>query len=151
MWVGHLKCENKYKHIDNLFSNNVGSLEAKLKSKSLVVESLKKEKIVYENSEIKLPLNKVVDVANKTVNDYLSKLDESEKKDLLKVLKEDESKLEIEFDVLKESVISRLSNLKKDEVEDEVLNTINETMSKVEKETFSRDGYLKLKRLNNNI
>jgi hypothetical protein len=112
---------------------------------------LKKEKIVYENSEIKLPLNKVVDVANKTVNDYLSKLDESEKKDLLKVLKEDESKLEIEFDVLKESVISRLSNLKKDEVEDEVLNTINETMSKVEKETFSRDGYLKLKRLNNNI
>ena len=151
MWVGHLKCENKYKHIDNLFSNNVGSLEAKLKSKSLVVESLKKEKIVYENSEIKLPLNKVVDIANKTVNDYLSKLDESEKKDVLKVLKEDESKLEIEFDVLKESVISRLSNLKKDEVEDEVLNTINETMSKVEKETFSRDGYLKLKRLNNNI
>ena len=63
MWVGHLKCENKYKHIDNLFSNNVGSLEAKLKSKSLVVESLKKEKIVYENSEIKLPLNKVVDIA----------------------------------------------------------------------------------------
>ena len=126
-------------------------MEAKLKSKSLVVESLKKEKIVYENSEIKLPLNKVVDVANKTVNDYLSKLDESEKKDLLKVLKEDESKLEIEFDVLKESVISRLSNLKKDEVEDEVLNTINETMSKVEKETFSRDGYLKLNRLNNNI
>jgi hypothetical protein len=53
--------------------------------------------------------------------------------------------------VLKESVISRLSNLKKDEVEDEVLNTINETMSKVEKETFSRDGYLKLKKLNNNI
>jgi len=115
------------------------------------MESLQKEKQTNESSQIKLPLNKVVDVANKTVNDYLSKLDENEKKDLLKVLKEDESKLEIEFDVLKESVVSRLSNLKKEEKEEDVINTINETISKVEKETFSRDTYLKLKKLNNNI
>lgn len=151
MWVGHLKCENKYKHIDNLFSKTIVSLEDKLKSKSFVMESLQKEKQTNESSQIKLPLNKVVDVANKTVNDYLSKLDENEKKDLLKVLKEDESKLEIEFDVLKESVVSRLSNLKKEEKEEDVINTINETISKVEKETFSRDTYLKLKKLNNNI
>lgn len=151
MWVGHLKCENKYKHIDNLFSKTIVSLEDKLKSKSFVMESLQKEKQTNESSQIKLPLNKVVDVANKTVNDYLSKLDENEKKDLLKVLKEDESKLEIEFDVLKESVVSRLSNLKKEEKEEDVINAINETISKVEKETFSRDTYLKLKKLNNNI
>jgi hypothetical protein len=151
MWVGHLKCENKYKYIDNLFSKTIVSLEDKLKSKSFVMESLQKEKQTNESSQIKLPLNKVVDVANKTVNDYLSKLDENEKKDLLKVLKEDESKLEIEFDVLKESVVSRLSNLKKEEKEEDVINTINETISKVEKETFSRDTYLKLKKLNNNI
>lgn len=151
MWVGHLKCENRYKHIDNLFSKTVVSLEDKLKSKSFVMESLQKEKITNESSQIKLPLNKVVDVANKTVNDYLSKLDENEKKDLLKVLKEDESRLEIEFDVLKESVVSRLSNLKKEEKEEDVISTINETISKVEEESFSRDNYLKLKKLNNNI
>lgn len=151
MWVGHLKCENRYKHIDNLFSKTVVSLEDKLKSKSFVMESLKKEKLSNENSQIKLPLNKVVDIANKTVNDYLSKLDENEKKDLLKVLKEDESKLEIEFNVLKESVVSRLSNLKKEEKEEDVISTINETISKVEEESFSRDNYLKLKKLNNNI
>lgn len=151
MWVGHLKCENRYKHIDNLFSKTVVSLEDKLKSKSFVMESLKKEKLSNENPQIKLPLNKVVDVANKTVNDYLSKLDENEKKDLLKVLKEDESKLEIEFNVLKESVVSRLSNLKKEEKEEDVISTINETISKVGNETFSRDNYLKLKKLNNNI
>lgn len=151
MWVGHLKCENRYKHIDNLFSKTVVSLEDKLKSKSFVMESLKKEKLSNENPQIKLPLNKVVDIANKTVNDYLSKLDENEKKDLLKVLKEDESKLEIEFNVLKESVVSRLSNLKKEEKEEDVISTINETISKVGNETFSRDNYLKLKKLNNNI
>lgn len=151
MWVGHLKYENRYKHIDNLFSKTVVSLEDKLKSKSFVMESLKKEKLSNENPQIKLPLNKVVDVANKTVNDYLSKLDENEKKDLLKVLKEDESKLEIEFNVLKESVVSRLSNLKKEEKEEDVISTINETISKVGNETFSRDNYLKLKKLNNNI
>jgi len=151
MWVGHLKCENKYKHIDNLFSKGVVSLEDKLKSKSFVVESLSKTKIVSNEPKINLPLEKVVSVANKTVNEYLSKLDESEKKDLLKVLKEDDSRLEIEFDVLKESIVSRLSNLKKEESEGDVLNTITETISKVEEETFSRDNYLKLKRLNNNI
>jgi hypothetical protein len=151
MWVGHLKCENKYKHIDNLFSKDVSSLEDKLKSKSFVAESLNKPKLVYDGPNVKLPLDKVVNAANKTVNEYLSKLDESEKKDLLKVLKEKDSKLEIEFEVLKESVVSRLSNLKKEETDNEVLNTINETIIKVDEETFSRDGYLKLKRLNNNI
>ena len=151
MWVGHIKCENRYKDVDNLFSKNIISLEDKLKSKSSIMETLKKKKESLTETKLDLPLEKIVDVANKTVNDYLSKLDESEKKNILKVLKEDDSKLEIEFNVIKESVITRLGNLKKDESDVEVVSTIQETISKVEKESYTKDNYLKLKKLNNKI
>ena len=151
MWVGHIKCENRYKDVDNLFSKNIISLEDKLKSKSSIMETLKKKKESLTETKLDLPLEKIVDVANKTVNDYLSKLDESEKKNILKVLKEDDSKLEIEFNVIKESVITRLGNLKKDESDVEVVSTIQETISKVEKESYTKDNYLKLKKLNNTI
>ncbi len=139
MWVGHIKCENRYKDVDNLFSKNIISLEDKLKSKSSIMETLKKKKESLTETKLDLPLEKIVDVANKTVNDYLSKLDESEKKNILKVLKEDDSKLEIEFNVIKESVITRLNNLKKDESDTEVVSTIQETISKVEKESYTKD------------
>lgn len=151
MWVGHIKCENRYKDVDNLFSKNIISLEDKLKSKSSIMETLKKKKESLTETKLDLPLEKIVDVANKTVNDYLSQLDESEKKNILKVLKEDDSKLEIEFNVIKESVITRLGNLKKDESDVEVVSTIQETISKVEKESYTKDNYLKLKKLNNTI
>jgi hypothetical protein len=151
MWVGHIKCENRYKDVDNLFSKNIISLEDKLKSKFSIMETLKKKKESLTETKLDLPLEKIVDVANKTVNDYLSKLDESEKKNILKVLKEDDSKLEIEFNVIKESVIARLNNLKKDEGDVEVVSTIQETISKVEKESYTKDNYLKLKKLNNTI
>jgi hypothetical protein len=41
MWVGHIKCENKYKEIDNLFSTDVLTLESKIKSKKIICEILK--------------------------------------------------------------------------------------------------------------
>lgn len=151
MWVGHIKCENRYKDVDNLFSKNIISLEDKLKSKSSIMETLMKKKESLTETKLDLPLEKIVDVANKTVNDYLSQLDESEKKNILKVLKEDDSKLEIEFNVIKESVVTRLNNLKKDEDDAEVVSTIQETISKVEKEFYTKDNYLKLKKLNNTI
>jgi hypothetical protein len=151
MWVGHIKCENRYKDVDNLFSKNIISLEDKLKSKTSIMETLMKKKESLTETKLDLPLEKIVDVANKTVNNYLSQLDESEKKNILKVLKEDDSKLEIEFNVIKESVVTRLNNLKKDEDDAEVVSTIQETISKVEKEFYTKDNYLKLKKLNNTI
>ena len=151
MCLGHIKCENRYKDVDNLFSKNIISLEDKLKSKTSIMETLMKKKESLTETKLDLPLEKIVDVANKTVNNYLSQLDESEKKNILKVLKEDDSKLEIEFNVIKESVVTRLNNLKKDEDDAEVVSTIQETISKVEKEFYTKDNYLKLKKLNNTI
>ena len=43
-WVGHVQCENKYQDIDNLFSTNILTLENKIKSKKIILESIKSKK-----------------------------------------------------------------------------------------------------------
>ena len=40
MWVGHIQCENNYTLVDDLFSNNVTSLESKIKSKNTIKKVL---------------------------------------------------------------------------------------------------------------
>jgi hypothetical protein len=149
MWLGHINTTNRYQDIDNLFSKKVTMLENKIKSKKSILESICKK----ENNriEIKTSLKTMVDVANKTVGDHLSSLDESTKKEIIKVLKEEDSKLEIKFDTLKESVLSRLTKLKQDETDEKTIGTILETMSRVENEKYSKNSYIKLKDLNDNI
>lgn len=149
MWLGHMKTTNRYQDIDNLFSKKVTMLENKIKSKKNILESICKK----ENNgiEIKTSLKTMVDVANKTVEDHLSNLDESTKKEIIKVLKEEDSKLEIKFDTLKESVLSRLTKLKQDETDEKTISTILETMGRVENEKYSKSSYIKLKDLNDNI
>ena len=81
MWVGHVQCENIYSEIDNLFSTSVLTLENKVKSKKIILETLKTKK--SEKKEIiKVPLKSMVKVANKTVENFVSSLNESEKNEL---------------------------------------------------------------------
>ena len=96
-------------------------------------------------------MNKMVKVANKTVNDYISTLGESDKKKLTSILNESNDKLFIKYDVLKETVIEKLEDLKSDESNNEVLGRITETINKVQKESFDKLSYFKLLQLNKNL
>ena len=69
-------------------------------------------------------MNKMVKVANKTVNDYISTLGESDKKKLTSILNESNDKLFIKYDVLKETVIEKLEDLKSEESNNEVLGRV---------------------------
>ena len=40
LWVGDIKEKNNYQDIDNLFSNNILTLENKIKSKKIILENL---------------------------------------------------------------------------------------------------------------
>jgi hypothetical protein len=40
LWVGHIKSKNNYENLDNLFSTSVLTLENKIKSKKIILESL---------------------------------------------------------------------------------------------------------------
>lgn len=149
LWVSETKTKNNYEDIDNLFSSNLALLENKIKSKNTILENLQK---TSENEiEVNATLDQIVDTANKTINDYISTLSESERLKVKNILKESDEKLEIKFDLLKENVIEKLTELKETEDNSEVVEKINETIKKVQTENFDRLNYLKLKELERDL
>jgi len=149
-WVGHVQCENKYQDIDNLFSTNILTLENKIKSKKIILESIKSKK-EDQKEIINVPINSMVKVANKTVENYISSLNESERKELKKILSTPKETLVEDYNSQKESVISKLSEQKDNENDKEVVNTIEEVLNKLQTESFSELNYFKLKQLNEGL
>jgi hypothetical protein len=149
-WVGHVKCENKYQDIDNLFSNNVLALENKIKSKKVILESLKNQK--GEKKEvINVPLKSMVNVANRTVESYISSLNESERKELKKILSTPKESLVESYNTEKENAISKLNNQKENESDNDTIITIDQVLTKLQMESFSELNYYKLKQLNESL
>ena len=149
-WVGHIKCENTYKNVDDLFSTNVLTLENKIKSKKTILETI--TKLPKENKEvIAVPLKTMVNIANKTISNYVSNLNESDQIKLKTLLSSKEDELVEKYNSLKESVISKLEKIQEKEQDKEVEKTINETIEKINRESFDKLGYLKLQELNNNL
>lgn len=150
LWVEDINTQNNYQDIDNLFSNNVLTLENKIKSKKVILESLKKTE--ETNNELKnVSINEMVKIANKTVKNYLSSLSENEKRKLESILLESDEKLKLKYEVIKEDVIDKLMDLKSKETDNEVKSKINETITKVKKEKYDKLNYFKLQELNRNI
>lgn len=149
-WVGHVKCENKYQDIDNLFSTSVLTLENKIKSKKVIVESLKLPR--EEKKEvIKVPLKLMVNVANKTVANFVSSLNESERKELKKILSTPKETLIENYNNEKESVMSKLTEQMDNESDTETIKTIDQVLNKLQTESFSEVNYYKLKQLNEGL
>jgi DNA-binding protein Fis len=150
MWVGHIKCENQYKEIDNFFTDNVTNLVEKIQSKNVILETI--SKTPNSNKEVtKVPLKTMVDVANKTIESYLNDLSESDKKDLKNMLTENEEVLKESFYTIKGSVLGKLEKIKESEQDREVSEKINETINKVREESFDKISYLKLRKLNESL
>jgi hypothetical protein len=75
-WVKSETCDNHYKDVDNVLNGGNFIIENILNSKKNIVNRLitKKE----TNGSVNLPLNKVLEVANVTLKNYLETLSESE-------------------------------------------------------------------------
>jgi len=149
-WVGHVKCENRYKEIDNLFSSNILTLESKIKSKNLIKESLIK-KPQTQKETIKVPLKTMINVANKTVGNFISSLSEGERKELKKLLSESKDVIEKKYNNEKKIVLEKLNSKKIAEKESETIRTIDQVIEKLQKESFSEIAYFKLKNLNEGL
>lgn len=149
-WVKNISIENQYKNIDNLFSNNVLMIESRLESRKIISETLKKKPITKPESPL-IPISSMVNLANKTINNYIESLDESDRKELVKILSEDDSTYLNEFEVIKESVVNKLTNLKNETTDRSTVSKIDETLSKVTSEKYDKLTYFKLKSLNENI
>lgn len=148
-WVEDIQTKNLYEHIDNLFTNDILNLENKVKSKKLVVETLKKE-LPKKSELINLPLSSMVKMANQTIEKYIENLNESDKNELLTFLKEDEDKLRTDFEPLKKDIISKLDKVKTNS-DLETKQRIEETISKISNEKFDRLTFFKLKNLKESI
>jgi hypothetical protein len=149
-WVKNINAENQYKNIDNLFSNNVLMLESRLESRRIISETLKKKPTTKSETPL-IPISSMVNLANKTINNYIESLNESDKKELIKILSEDDSKYIDEFESIKESVVNKLTNLKNESTDKGTILKIDETLSKVVSEKYDKLSFFKLKGLNENI
>lgn len=149
-WVNNVKVENQYENIDNIFNVNILNLESTIKSRNLVVESLKKQ-INNEKEVLNIPIKSMVNIANKTINDFIGQLDESEKKELTSLLKESDESLSLQYDLIKESVLEKLEELKTTETDESVIGKIHETIEKVNTEEYNKINYVKLKSLKENL
>ena len=149
-WVKNSTVENSYSKIDDLFTNDVLTIESRIKSKKIISESLRKLPIITTKS-IDLPLSTMVSVANKTIKNYIDGLNESDKKELISLLSEDDSTLTEKYNSLKENVVEKLNNMKESSDDNSVKSRIDETLSKVLSEKFDKLSYFKLKGLNENL
>jgi copper chaperone CopZ len=149
-WVKNVKSNNSYENIDNLFSTDVLTIESRIKSKNLITENLKKLPVI-ESKGIELPLSTMVSVANKTIKNYIDGLNESDKKEIIKLLSEDDKELTIKFDTLKENVVDKLKAMKNSSEDNSVKTRIDETLTKVISEKYDKLTYFKLKSLNENL
>lgn len=150
LWVGHIKSNNNYENLDNLFSTSVLTLENKIKSKKIILENLKNSPEQTETVK-KLPVEKLVNVANKTLSNFINSLNEESKKTLTKILSEDENKLKLKYELIKEDVLDKLEDIKKNEKDSDVLKTIDETLNRLQNENFDRISFFKLQELNRSI
>lgn len=148
-WSIGINSHNQYTDIDNLFYNtgDVLHLENKVRSKKVIVEGLKKTPIVENKEAIHLPLSSMVRVANKSIEEFVSNLNESEKKELNLFLKEDELVLVERFQNLKDEAVVKLVVVLESESDESVKSTINETIDNIKTKKFDRLEYFKLKNL----
>ena len=150
-WVSNVNCENKYENIDNLFSTDVLTIESRLKSKKIISENLIKSPENKKGEYVNLPISTMVNIANKTFSNYVESLNESDRKELINFLKTDESELEPQYESIKNEVKSKLNSIVESTSDTETLERVNETITKVDSETFNKLNYFKLKNLNENL
>lgn len=151
-WVSNTNSKNIYEDIDTLFSNNVLNITSKIEVRKTISENLQKEVVVVESTFAgNVPFKSMVNIVNSTAKKYIESLNESDKKELMSILTEDEKVLEKKFETLKSEAIGKLNSVIIEEVDVEVKNKVKETMTKLTSESFTKLGYYKLTKLNENL
>lgn len=149
-WTIDVVKENKYDKIDNLIYGDSLKPEKKSIARKEIVESLNKTSVLKESKTPKVPISTLLKVANNTAKKYLETLTESDRKKVLDVLSVDDKTLKVKFEELKENTISKLNNLI-NESDEELNKKLTETKDRIQKTDISRDEYVKLWKLNQNI
>jgi len=145
-WISDVKSENRYSHIDMIVEGKVQQIESIINSKKLIIENLQKKQDKKE--VINLPLKTMLGVANKALSSIVSNLNEEEKKELTHIISLSENDIKIQFSDLKESTIKKLESLLLEQTDVELVNKIQDTITKIKDETPGSLSLYKLLTLN---
>lgn len=147
-WVKDVVCENNYQDIDNIVYSTPNKIMETVNSKKTLINLLSESTEV--KSHIDLPIETLLNVANKSIKGYIENLDEDSKRDLSKVLMTEDVELSKEFDELKSKTIGKLSNIT-ESLDDITSKKLQETIEQVQSDTFSKINYVRLYNLHNNL
>lgn len=149
-WLSNVVCENNYKDIDQILSKNVLNVIEKVQSKNRIVETLMSSPKKID-PVAKIPVSSMLNIANKTFSEFISKLDESEKKELLSIISLTDEDLNTSFIELQEKSIKKLEGMIITENDEELNNRISETIENIKNQKSDKISFFKLKNLYNSI
>jgi 5'-deoxynucleotidase YfbR-like HD superfamily hydrolase len=150
-WVNNDLKVSEYHNIDQILNTNLQKIEETVESKKLVIENLTKTKKIVKEGISKLPLSSVSKIMNSTANQYLNKLDESTKKEVLSIFKQDEKVLTENFKTEKKEVLKKLDEMINSSSEDELKTRLNETKERIKSTQFNFNEFVKIKELNKQL
>jgi hypothetical protein len=148
-WVKDIKTENRYSDIDIVVEGKVTKLESIITSKKNIVENLKRKKETKEI--INLPLKTMLKVANKTLNEAISNLNEKEKTELTSIISLSNNEFKKQFGELKENTIKKLESLLTEQTDTDLTKKVNETLNRIKFETPNNLNFYKLQKLNESL
>jgi len=141
---------NNYESIDKLVYESTKSIDENVSVKKVILETLTRPAIDRSNG-INLPISSMVKVANTKLNEYINTMNESTRKEILDILKEDRNKLNEDFKLLKEDTKNKLSALLVLEKNQEVKDKLDKAIAKVNTDNFDILNYYELKNLNKSL
>ena len=147
-WVKDVVSENNYKDIDNLIYNSPDKIMENVESRKTLIKTLSETTEV--KTAIQLPMETLLNIANKEISSYIENLDEDSKRDLSKVLMTEDVELSKEFEDLKVKTIHSLSGIN-ESMDDITTKKLQETINQIKGEEFSKINYVRLYNLYNNI
>jgi len=147
-WVNNVKCENQYKDIDTVLGKNTVIIENIINCKRNIVSKLISKSDIKES--INIPLKSVLEIANDSLKNYLSELNESELSEIKKYLTLTNEELNKKYEILSEVAISKLEKMKS-ENDKETSEKITETINKIKTEKIDSISLLKLKNLTEDL
>jgi len=152
-WISSIVLEdsNNYKDIDNtVYSSSIKNLESVLESKNKIKKTLISESKGLNESTHKsnLPISSMVKIANETLKNEFSNLNESDKMELNSILSLSLDEVKKEMEELKENVINGLKGTLNESKDSELNGTIESTIKKINESKVDHYNLYKLRKLN---
>ena len=153
-WISSIvkKSVNNYKDIDvTIYNKSIKNLETVLESKKRIINTIISEDKVKIKESINLPLKTMLRVANDRLNKELSNISESEKKELIELSSLSDKSIKLEIDTLKENVISNLKTSLNESKENDLKDTIENTIKKISESKYDKYNLYQLRKLNQGL